>query len=102
MYVDDAIDLDNETGGDKEEEEEEDSDVTSQEMIIGVIPRDNVQDDRDVIDAEQEVVQGEQQEESNDAGQWPKPNEEREVRVYTRRQRIEEKTSAGARTWRDT
>jgi hypothetical protein len=44
---------------------------------------------------QQEVVQGEQQEESNDIVRWPKPNEEREVRVYARRQRIEEEQVQG-------
>jgi hypothetical protein len=35
-------------------------------MIVGVIPIDDVHDDVVELDARQEVVQGEQQEESND------------------------------------
>ncbi|KAK1604216.1 hypothetical protein QYE76_027889 [Lolium multiflorum] len=84
--------LDNETGGDKGEE---DSDATSQKTIVGVIPIDDVHDDVVELDARQEVVQGEQQEESNDIVQWPKPNEEREVQVYARRRRIEEEQEHG-------
>jgi hypothetical protein len=85
LYVKDVADLD------KGDQGEEKSDASSQKMIVGVIPIDDVHDDMGVTDASQEVVQGEQQEESNDIVQWPKPNEEREVRVYAQRQRIEER-----------
>jgi hypothetical protein len=63
LYVDNATELDNKTGGDKGEK---DSDATSQNMIVGVIPIDDLQDDLGVIDARQEGMQGKQQEESND------------------------------------
>ena len=91
LFNDDSSDGVLKTGGD---ERREDSGATSEEMIVGVIPGDDV----GVIDEGQEVEQGEQQEESNDVVGWPKPNEEKEVQVYTRRKRIEDEQVQGQDT----
>ena len=75
--------------------------TTSNEIVVGVIPREEGYEDRDVDPKEAEIPHEEGYEDRDvdpkEAGQdtlveipqWPKPNEEQEVRVYKRRQRTE-------------
>lgn len=86
MFTSDVSDLDSEPGGDKEGENQT---TTSREIIIGVIPRKDVHDDVCVSEG-REQVQGEHQEEPNEAMRWPRFNEERNLQVYSRRHRGEE------------
>jgi hypothetical protein len=82
LFTHDVSEIDYETGGDKEGK---DKNATSEEMIVGVIPADDVS----MLEIEQGQVHGEQQDTSNERLRWSKPNEEHECQVYTRRNRIE-------------
>ena len=77
LFTDNLLDADCGIGGDKEEG---DDDTTSKGMIIGVIR----------AETEEEQRKGEQYDTSNAAPRWPKPNEEREMQVYTRKRHTQE------------
>ncbi|KAM3231411.1 hypothetical protein ACQJBY_061539 [Aegilops geniculata] len=77
LFTDNMLDADCGTGGDKEEG---DDDTTSKGMIIGVIR----------AETEEEQRKGEQYDTSNAAPRWRKPNEEKEMQVYTRKRHTQE------------
>ena len=83
-FTSDVLDMDNEPGGEKGEEN---NPSASRRIVVGVIPQEDSDVDRDVEPIEGEQPQGEQQGTSNEVLQWPRPNEEQNLRVYTRRRR---------------
>jgi len=83
-FTSDVSDMDNEPGGEKEEEN---NPSASRRIVVGVIPQEDSDVDRDVEPIEGEQPQGEQQGTSIEVLQWPRPNEEQNLRVYTRRRR---------------
>nr|XP_051207078.1 uncharacterized protein LOC127322164 [Lolium perenne] len=87
LVTNDISDADCEIGGDKDEEN---NDTTLRKVIIGAIP---VGDE-----IEQGQIQREEQDIQNEAPQWPRPNEQREIQVYKRRHIIEEQHVQGEET----
>uniref|UniRef100_A0ACD5U205 Uncharacterized protein n=1 Tax=Avena sativa TaxID=4498 RepID=A0ACD5U205_AVESA len=83
MFVDDTSETDCATGG------EEDNDAITNNMIVGIMPTCDTQGDEggSVSETNNEKVQGEFQGIPNEALQWPKPNEDRQLQVYSRRHR---------------
>ena len=68
--------------------------------MVGVIPQEDSHDDR-VVGSNREgqgQMQGELQGAQNEVLHWPRPNEEQEVRAYTRRHRIVEDQVQGEKT----
>lgn len=79
-----TLDLNNETGGDKCQE---DNEAASRNMIIGVIPAEDMYNVEDEVTsgAEQNHTQGEQQEYQTEKSRWPQ-----DLQVYSRRHRAED------------
>jgi hypothetical protein len=88
-FANDISDM--ETGGDKEKEKD---DAASRKVIFGAVPDEDVS----VLETEQGKAQEGQDDTSNEALQWPKPNEEHNPQVYTRRHRTEEEQVQGEET----
>ena len=96
LFSSDVSDLDNGTGGEKEGEES--NSTPSREMVVGVIPLEDRNDniDVDLIEGEPgRTMQGERQNTSTEVMRWARPNEEQNLRVYTRRHQTEEEHVQG-------
>nr|XP_051180101.1 uncharacterized protein LOC127294339 [Lolium perenne] len=88
MFADDTSETDCATGGDKAEEG---NDALTNNMIVRIMPTGDTHGDEcaSVSETDNEDVQGEFQDRPNEA-QWPKPNEDRQLQVYSRRHRTGE------------
>uniref|UniRef100_A0A8R7V940 Integrase catalytic domain-containing protein n=1 Tax=Triticum urartu TaxID=4572 RepID=A0A8R7V940_TRIUA len=96
LFSSDVSDLDNGTGGEKEGEES--NSTPSREMVVGVIPLEDRNDniDVDLIEGEPgRTMQGERQNTSTEVMRWARPNEEQNLWVYTWRHQTEEEHVQG-------
>jgi hypothetical protein len=65
------------------------------DMVVGAIPAGGVHDHGSHSIPEIEGEQGESQGETDEAIQWPRPNEEHQLQVYTRRHRVHKEQAQG-------
>jgi hypothetical protein len=92
LFNDDVSDTDCEPGGDKVQE---DNGATLKDMIVGSVPPGSAHDDGNVDIQEIERERGESQGEPDEAMRWPRPNEEQQLQVYTRRHRVRSEQAQG-------